>query len=123
MRWDVSANRTLPYHCHCCLQKRGRGFNATVNQETAAAFLVSGNIKSQTQPGLTPLPPQRYLPPSPTAISSPHYPLAMAALIYIELVNSLNCPKCGYNNMTGKETCEGTLADGSTCGARLATTA
>jgi hypothetical protein len=46
----------------------------------------------------------------------------MATLIYIELVNSATCPACGYNNMTGKTTCEGTKADGSACGANLPVT-
>jgi hypothetical protein len=44
----------------------------------------------------------------------------MAAIIgSIQLVNWANCPKCGYNNITGKKTCEGTKADGSVCGAAL----
>jgi hypothetical protein len=83
--------------------------------------LLISQYQVPIQPGLTPIPPRQYLPPSPIATALPRYPLtpAMATLIYIELVNSMKSPKCGYNNITGKKTCEGTLADGSTCGAKL----
>jgi hypothetical protein len=37
----------------------------------------------------------------------------MAILTYIELVNSAACPKCGYNNMTGKTKCEGPKLGGA----------
>jgi len=47
----------------------------------------------------------------------------MAIEIVLEPVNPVNCTKCGYNNITGKEKCEGTLDDGSICGAPLATIA
>jgi hypothetical protein len=49
--------------------------------------------------------------------------LTMTVITPIELVNSVNCPKCGYNNISGKRNCEGTLADGSVCGVALPTVA
>jgi hypothetical protein len=44
---------------------------------------------------------------------------AMTAGVTQELVNSVTCPKCGYNNMSGKMTCEGPLEGGGICGAEL----
>jgi len=44
----------------------------------------------------------------------------MAVLGCIELVNSVNCPKCGYNNISGKTKCEGKKSDGSPCDEPLA---
>lgn len=49
-----------------------------------------------------------------------HYHLIMAIALPVELTNQVTCSACGYNNMTGKATCEGTLANGTTCGATLA---
>jgi hypothetical protein len=49
----------------------------------------------------------------------------MAALTHTELVNWAQCPKCGYNNMTGKTKCEGPKPggpDGELCGASLPVT-
>ena len=43
----------------------------------------------------------------------------MAALTPVQPLNYQNCPKCGYNNVTGAETCDGKLADGSTCGTEI----
>ena len=44
---------------------------------------------------------------------------AMVTVEHTELVNHVNCPACGYNNITGKETCEGVKEDGSICGTPL----
>ncbi|TVY90596.1 hypothetical protein LAWI1_G003828 [Lachnellula willkommii] len=38
----------------------------------------------------------------------------MAASIPSKPVDSVNGPECGYNNVTGSETCSGTKQDGST---------
>ena len=43
----------------------------------------------------------------------------MARNEVMEHVNCAKCPKCGHNNITGREYCEGVLADGSVCGALL----
>jgi hypothetical protein len=44
----------------------------------------------------------------------------MAAFIPNKPVDSVNCPDCGYNNITGAATCAGTLKDGSKCPKKLA---
>jgi len=43
----------------------------------------------------------------------------MAASIPNKPVDSVNCPECGYNNITKAKTCAGTKNDGSTCGKEL----
>jgi len=53
-----------------------------------------------------------------------HYPqiFSMAILTYIKLVNSAACPKCEYNNITGKTKCEEPKpggAKGELCGESL----
>jgi len=43
----------------------------------------------------------------------------MAASIPNELVDSVNCPECGYNNIAKAKTCAGTKNDGTTCDKEL----
>jgi hypothetical protein len=45
--------------------------------------------------------------------------IAMVVLGSIQLVNPVNCPTCGYNNISGKTHCEGKKSDGSPCGTSL----
>jgi predicted RNA-binding Zn-ribbon protein involved in translation (DUF1610 family) len=44
----------------------------------------------------------------------------MAASIPNKPVDSVNCPECGYNNITGAEKCAGTKSDGTPCEKELA---
>ena len=46
----------------------------------------------------------------------------MAAFIPVKPVDAVNCPTCGYNNISGAKTCTGTKADGTTCGKELPVT-
>ncbi|KAH7302882.1 hypothetical protein B0I35DRAFT_447731 [Stachybotrys elegans] len=53
------------------------------------------------------------------ASSTPAKPLDMAATVRLPLVNTVNCSKCGYNNVSGAKYCAGTLSGGGTCGQEL----
>lgn len=52
---------------------------------------------------------------------NPKLKTKMTAGIPNKPVDQVKCPKCNYNNISGKTECEGTLSDGSPCGAALPT--
>jgi hypothetical protein len=44
----------------------------------------------------------------------------MAASIPNQPINNVNCPECGYQNVSGAEKCSGTKKDGTPCEKPLA---
>lgn len=46
-------------------------------------------------------------------------PIDMIAVVRGPAVDAVNCPKCGYNNVTGSKYCTGTVSGGGSCGQEL----
>lgn len=87
-----------------------RTFNSTVFNPTFYRQLLA-HTSSHSHKGhfLTPMAP-----------STLAQPLNMVATVRVSLVDTVNCPKCGYNNITNTKYCAGTLSNGDTCGQELA---
>ncbi|KAF2240341.1 hypothetical protein BU26DRAFT_237967 [Trematosphaeria pertusa] len=98
-----------------CVNFLEDAFSSCNSARLSKSLLCHGNDRNRSGLALHPL----TSPPCTVSGSTCSQAFAMAVGGHIESVNWANCPKCGYNNITGRETCEGTLADGSTCGAAL----